>query len=135
MLWHHAGTLLAVTTSILTGQCHMHAVWMLLTEATTPFINMRWWLDKAGRKTSPLYLYNGLCIFFGWIFFRLVSFVPFFYVVINQRDQLKFVHPMCVLIMYVFPPALTLLNIFWFSKILKGVVKGLSGGFTKTKTA
>ncbi|KAG1677488.1 hypothetical protein FOA52_001944 [Chlamydomonas sp. UWO 241] len=135
MLWHHIGTLMAVTTSILTGEQHMSSVWMLLTEATTPLINMRWWLDKAGMKSSPVYIYNGLGIFFCWILFRLVSFVPFFYNIWVQRAQLAIVHPMCVFIMYTFPPALTLLNVWWFTKIVKGVMKGLSGGFKVKPTA
>lgn len=50
MVAHHLGTLLAVTSSIVTGECHMHAAWMLLTEATTPFINLRWWLEKSVRE-------------------------------------------------------------------------------------
>lgn len=28
------------------GDGHMHAVWMLVTEFTTPFTNLRWWLDN-----------------------------------------------------------------------------------------
>jgi hypothetical protein len=58
MVAHHLGTLLAVTSSIVTGECHMHAAWMLLTEATTPFINMRWWLEKSvsmhSRHAQPI---------------------------------------------------------------------------------
>ena len=41
----------------------MHAAWMMLAEATTPFVNMRWWLDKAEMKSSPLYFYNGVALF------------------------------------------------------------------------
>lgn len=46
MLLHHLGSLLSVTTALVTGDCHMHTLWMLATEFTTPLINNRWWLDK-----------------------------------------------------------------------------------------
>ena len=49
MLLHHVGSLASVTAAIVTGHGHMHAVWMLVTEFTTPLINLRWWLDKGVR--------------------------------------------------------------------------------------
>ncbi len=47
MILHHVGSLASVVTAIVSGNCHMHALWMLMTEFTTPFINLRWWFDKA----------------------------------------------------------------------------------------
>jgi hypothetical protein len=46
MVLHHLGSLLAVTTALVTGNGHMHTIWMLVTEFTTPLINNRWWLEK-----------------------------------------------------------------------------------------
>lgn len=46
MVLHHLGSLLSVATALLTGDGHMHTLWMLSTEFTTPLINNRWWLDK-----------------------------------------------------------------------------------------
>ncbi len=53
MLLHHIGSLASVTAAIVTGHGHMHALWMLVTEFTTPFINMRWWLDKGVSCCTP----------------------------------------------------------------------------------
>lgn len=41
MLLHHLGSLLSVATALATGNGHMHTLWMLFTEFTTPFINNR----------------------------------------------------------------------------------------------
>ncbi|GFH25443.1 TLC domain-containing protein [Haematococcus lacustris] len=49
MVLHHLGSLLSVTTALVTGDGHMHTLWMLVTEFTTPLINNRWWLDKMVR--------------------------------------------------------------------------------------
>ena len=46
MVLHHLGSLLSVATAMWTGDGHMHTLWMLSTEFTTPLINNRWWLDK-----------------------------------------------------------------------------------------
>lgn len=55
MVIHHIGSLFSVTTALLTGNAHMHTIWMLVTEFTTPFINNRWWLDKmvGGGTHAP----------------------------------------------------------------------------------
>lgn len=131
MLLHHVGSLSSVTAAIITGKGHMHALWMLVTEFTTPFINFRWWFDKAGMKSSPLYFYNGVCILVGWFLARIVVFPPFFYVVYQQREQVKYLNSGTKLLLFVFPPILYMLNLFWFHKIVKGVMKMLNKPATK----
>jgi hypothetical protein len=128
---HHAGSLMSVSAAVFTGQGHMHATWMLFTEATTPFVNMRWWLDKSDMKSSPLYFYNGVGLFVFWILARIVAFPPFFYVIYKQRDQIKYLSTYTKFLLYVFPIILTTLNLWWFTKILKGVLKMLSKPRTK----
>eukprot|EP00955_Chlamydomonas_euryale_P083749 363887-Chlamydomonas_euryale.AAC.8 len=93
MLLHHMGALVSVLTAVTTGQGHMHTMWMLATEFTTPFIDLRWWLDKANLKSSRLYMYNGMAIFVSWVVARLCIFPPFFYVVWQQREQISLVYP------------------------------------------
>lgn len=52
MVLHHIGSLLSVVMALMTGDGHMHTLWMLSTEFTTPLINNRWWLDKMVRVPS-----------------------------------------------------------------------------------
>lgn len=40
-------------------------------EATTPFINNRWFLDRCGLKTSIWFKINGMVMVVGWIILRL----------------------------------------------------------------
>ncbi|CAN6233709.1 unnamed protein product [Urochloa humidicola] len=53
--------------AVLSSRDNIYILRILFTEATTPFINIWWYLDRAGRKGSKLYLYNGPALFFGWL--------------------------------------------------------------------
>ncbi|KAG1665439.1 hypothetical protein FOA52_005781 [Chlamydomonas sp. UWO 241] len=123
MLAHHLGSLASVLTAVFMQQGHMHTMWMLVTECTTPFIDLRWLLDKADMKSTPLYFYNGMAIFIVWIVARLSIFPPFFYVVWQQRAQIPLLNVWSIMLLSVIPWVLLALNLLWFSKILKGVIK------------
>jgi len=66
-LLHHGLSMYAISLALLSGKGHVYILMVLFTEATTPFVNLRWYLDLAGRKGSKLYLYNGLALFVGWL--------------------------------------------------------------------
>lgn len=125
MLLHHLGSLMSVTTALVTGDCHCHTLWMLVTEFTTPLINNRWWLDKMELKHSQLYVINGLAILVSWIFARMAVFPPFFYVVWKTRDQIFVITHLSKFLATVVPIILTVLNTYWFVKIVKGAYKVL----------
>lgn len=135
MLAHHIGAISSVLVAVLLGQGHMHTIWMLVTEATTPFVNLRWWLDKANMKATLLYFYNGVSIFLTWIIFRLVTFPPFFYVVWQQRGQVELLWPGSVVLLMIVPFLLLFLNIMWFYKIVKGVIKLMTPAPAEKKAA
>uniref|UniRef100_A0A1J3EA97 Uncharacterized protein n=1 Tax=Noccaea caerulescens TaxID=107243 RepID=A0A1J3EA97_NOCCA len=40
---------------------------VLISEMTTPEINLRWYLDISGLKQSKSYLINGVAIFLAWL--------------------------------------------------------------------
>jgi uncharacterized membrane protein len=61
-----------------------------------------------------------------WIFARILAFPPFFYVQYLQWDQVKLLSTYTKSLFVTFPVILTILNTWWFSKILKGVIKLLS---------
>lgn len=47
MVVHHCGSLACVALAYFSGDAHMFTIWMLSTECTTPFIAMRYLLDKS----------------------------------------------------------------------------------------
>ncbi|KAH6816314.1 hypothetical protein C2S51_021134, partial [Perilla frutescens var. frutescens] len=51
----------------LDSQAQIYILMILFTESTTPFVNLRWYLDVAGLKNSKLYVYNGVALLLGWL--------------------------------------------------------------------
>jgi hypothetical protein len=70
--FHHAATFGGWLPPCIFGVLHSVVVPMLLTEATAPFVNGRYFLSKAGHKKTLLYQVNGVLIFLSWIAVRLV---------------------------------------------------------------
>ncbi|KAK7260826.1 hypothetical protein RIF29_27124 [Crotalaria pallida] len=64
---HHLLSLFSIIQSLLSGQGQIYILMILFTESTTPFVNLRWHLDVAGLKSSKLYIWNGIALFFGWL--------------------------------------------------------------------
>lgn len=50
MLVHHAAGVGSLVAALWSGQCHLYGLLLLSTEITTPFICMRWLLEKANRR-------------------------------------------------------------------------------------
>ncbi|KAK4374946.1 hypothetical protein RND71_005623 [Anisodus tanguticus] len=102
---HHGLSMFAIVQSLLSGQAQIYIFMVLFTESTTPFVNLRWYLDVADQKNSKLYVYNGVALFLGWL--------------------IKKVYPLGFYSLLTVPPILALLNIVWFWKIAKGLIKTL----------
>ncbi|KAJ6335958.1 hypothetical protein OIU78_012540 [Salix suchowensis] len=68
---HHFFSMIAVAYSMLTGEGQLYTCMVLISETTTPGINLRWYLDIAGMKRSKAYLVNGVVIFFAWFVSKL----------------------------------------------------------------
>ncbi|XP_052736750.1 uncharacterized protein LOC108337122 isoform X4 [Vigna angularis] len=64
---HHGLSIGSITLSLLSGQVHIYILMVLFSESTTPFVNLRWYLDIAGLKSSKLYIWNGISLFLGWL--------------------------------------------------------------------
>lgn len=103
---HHSLSLCAVAYAMLTGEGQLYTYMVLISESTTPEINMRWFLDTAGMKRSAAYLFNGILLFFAWLVLVMHVFG-------------------CTLVFAV-PAALFIMNMMWFLKILKGLKKTLA---------
>jgi hypothetical protein len=44
------------------GQAHAYTLALLATECTTPFVNLRFLLDKGGMRDHPVYTVNGVLL-------------------------------------------------------------------------
>ncbi|XVF74973.1 hypothetical protein PTKIN_Ptkin13bG0152000 [Pterospermum kingtungense] len=80
---HHGLSMFSIFLSLISGQGQIYILMVLFSESTTPFVNLRWYLDVAGQKSSTIYVYNGIALFFGWLVLSstpqiLVSFVLIF---------------------------------------------------------
>ncbi|KAJ8450692.1 hypothetical protein Cgig2_021164 [Carnegiea gigantea] len=103
---HHALAGVAVAYSMFSGEAQLYTYMILISEVTTPEINLRWFLDTAGLKRSNAYLINGIVIFFAWLVIQMHAFGFF--------------------LVFVVPSVLAALNLMWFGKIFKGVRKTLA---------
>ncbi|CAA2954946.1 transmembrane 56-B-like [Olea europaea subsp. europaea] len=122
---HHGLSMFSIIQSLLSGQALIYILMVLFSESTTPFVNLRWYLDVAGQKLSKLYIFNGVALFLGWLVARILLFVYFFYHMFIHFDQVKEVYPLGFYSLLTVSPVLSLMNIFWFWKIAKGLVKTL----------
>lgn len=123
---HHSLSAVAVAYSMYTGEGQLYTFMVLISEVTTPEINMRWFLDTAGLKGSYAYLINGVVIFFAWLVARILLFIYMFYHVYLHYDQVIHMHIFGILLVFGVPSALGVMNIMWFGKIIKGLKKNLS---------
>lgn len=123
---HHGLSLLSIVQSLVSGQAQIYILMVLFSEITTPFVNLRWYLDVANLKNSKLYLFNGVALFFGWLVARVILFIYFFYHMFIHFDQVKKVYPIGFYTLLTVPPVLTMMNLLWFTKIAKGMVKTLA---------
>ncbi|CAO1944635.1 unnamed protein product [Urochloa humidicola] len=125
-LLHHGLSMYAIGLALLSGKAHMYILMVLFTEVTTPFVNLRWYLDVAGQKTCSLYLYNGVALFFGWLVARIILFVYLFTHMYFHFDQARSIFTLGFYSLVAVPSTVSVMNVFWFWKILKGMVKTLS---------
>ncbi|OVA12389.1 TRAM/LAG1/CLN8 homology domain [Macleaya cordata] len=123
---HHLLSLIAVAYSLVSGEGQLYTYMVLISETTTPGINLRWYLDTAGMKRSTAYLINGVVIFLTWLVARVLLFVYLFYHVYLHYHQVEKMHTFGLLLVFVVPSVLATMNLIWFGKILKGLKKTLA---------
>ncbi|XVE51702.1 hypothetical protein DITRI_Ditri02bG0062600 [Diplodiscus trichospermus] len=123
---HHSFSGIAVAYSMFTGEAQLYTYMVLISEVTTPEINMRWYLDTAGMKRSSAYLINGVIIFFGWLIARVLLFGYMFYHVYLHYNQVIKMHTFGYVLVFGVPSILATMNLMWFGKIIKGLMKTLA---------
>ncbi|XP_072952410.1 uncharacterized protein [Typha angustifolia] len=123
---HHIISVISIIYSMLSGEGQLYTYMVLISETTTPGINLRWFLDTAGMKRSSAYLINGVAMFFAWLVARILLFIYLFYHVYLHYDQVEQMHTFGYLLTFLVPTILFIMNIMWFGKILKGLKKTLA---------
>lgn len=120
---HHLLSVVSVAYSMSSGEGQLYTCLVLISEATTPGVNLRWFLDTAGMKRSTIYLINGALLFLGWLVARIILFFYLFHHVYVHYKQVKQMHIYGYLLVFVVPFTLAIMNMIWFAKILKGLRK------------
>ncbi|GJX84278.1 transmembrane protein 56-B-like protein [Tanacetum coccineum] len=86
---HHGLSMAAIVQSLLSGRVQFYILIVLFTEITTPFVNLRWYLDVAGKKNSTLYVLDGIALFIGWLgHLILLLFLPYVYTFLSGEANL-----------------------------------------------
>ncbi|KAG2626431.1 TLC domain-containing protein 4-like isoform X1 [Panicum virgatum] len=125
-VFHHMVSLVCAVYAMLSGEGQLYTYMVLISETTTPGINLRWFLDVAGRKNSKAYLINGIAMFVTWLVARIILFIYLFYHIFMNYDQVKQMDTFARLLISVAPTILFIMNVMWFSKILRGLKKTLA---------
>ncbi|KAG6630991.1 TLC domain-containing protein 4-B-like [Carya illinoinensis] len=123
---HHGLSMFSIFLALISGQAQFYTLMVLFSESTTPFVNLRWYLDIAGQKDSNLYIHNGVALFLGWLVARILLFIFFISHMFIHFDQVKKVFPLGFYSLLVVPPVLATMNLYWFWKISKGLIRTLS---------
>ncbi|CAA7054850.1 unnamed protein product [Microthlaspi erraticum] len=124
-IFHHCLSGMGVAYSLFSKEAQFYAYMVLISELTTPEVNLRWYLDISGLKRSKAYLINGVAIFLAWLTARILLFIYMFYHVYIHYDQVVLMHTFGYLLVFVVPIALSVMNLMWFGKIVKGLKKTL----------
>jgi len=123
---HHVSAFVSVAISGFTGLGHLYVLLVMSTEVTTPLVNARWLLDKAGLKQHKIYTINGLTMMVMWFFVRILFLAFYFFPLLyRHRDELVVLNSTYRVLLISIPPLLTVLNVFWFRKMVKGAMRML----------
>ncbi|XP_047060350.1 TLC domain-containing protein 4-like [Lolium rigidum] len=123
---HHILSLISIVYSIYSGEGQLYTYMVLISEATTPGINLRWFLDTAGLKKSKAYLVNGVWMVVAWLVARILLFIYLFYHIYFHYDQVMQMKTFSCLLVFGVPTVLLIMNTVWFAKILRGLKKTMA---------
>ncbi|XP_035678406.1 TLC domain-containing protein 4-A-like [Branchiostoma floridae] len=125
---HHVVVLVAYMSCLTIGNLPYFAVFRLTCENSTLFVNTKWLLETKGvSKSSKPYIVNGLALALSWFVFRIAVIPPYWYMVyqVYGTEQYNRLHALNRYIWIVACVVLEVLNIQWFSRIVKGAKKVL----------
>lgn len=122
---HHLMSVMSLALAIQCGHGHIYIYIVLLSECTTPFVNLRWFLMITNQKSTKLYLFNGVVLTVLWLLARVLLFVYCFIHIYFHYDQVRQVHDIGYYFTVTAPVVLGSLNLMWFFKILQALNRTL----------
>ncbi|XP_024527921.1 transmembrane protein 56 [Selaginella moellendorffii] len=115
---HHAVSIISLFLAVHSGYAHIYLYTVLLSESTTPFINIRWYLAAADMKKTRAYTINGIALFVSW----LVSLSSSCY---KQEKKVIEIDTIGYYFMFFSTSVFAVMNLYWFEKIARGLIKVL----------
>ena len=122
---HHFVSVVAFYACSTHGVFPYIALFRLLSEASSIFINTRWIILTLKMKETSLYLWNAIASVVVFTLVRIVTIVPNWWLFFDSVNtpawfQIAFVHKL-ICVGSTIP--LDLLNLYWYSKIIKIIKK------------
>lgn len=139
---HHALVIIGSSTALYLGRffCAI-ASSTIITEVTTPFVNIRYLLYFHGKQSGPAYFYNGLAMTFSFFSVRVLFMIYCVFVLLipanretdfSKEPSFPYIAGQASIYFYL---CLLGLNCFWFKKMMAGTLKYLgkskAGGDSK----
>lgn len=130
---HHLGATFICTMMVSYRIAGFYMIIYGLTEASTPFVNFRVFLVDLKLKDSILYVLNGISMWLGFLIFRipLIFYIPYYMIKYSANfflNKAVFAHWFTAVGGYTL---ISILNIYWFYLITKGLVKAFSNTSSK----
>lgn len=120
---HHFMFIICEPILLVSGAMTHFALVRLFAEVSTPFVNFRWSLAASNKKETRIYFYNGLMLVFTFFFSRILM-LPYVYLRLLGPSDSEGMHRLGFRkIILVGPAIVDVLNIFWFYRIVKGIIK------------
>ncbi|XP_035663665.1 TLC domain-containing protein 4-B-like [Branchiostoma floridae] len=133
MFVHHVICLYTGHAAAASAELPYYQLQWILMELANPFNNLRLILKELGQKTSTLYQVNGL-VLLAMFFLTRVAPIPFFWyhlTSIIQSEDFSGVTFSMKVVALVLSPTMHCLNLFWFYRIYRGVIKYFFGNKDK----
>lgn len=120
---HHVTAIVTFSLSFYHRLAYIYCLIFIFTEASTPFVNLRWMLAELKMTSSKLYYLNGILMVLSFFLSRIILF-PFqtYIVMMRISDVYRNNHT----IAYAALSGLTIagfLNHYWFYLMMKGLMK------------
>lgn len=124
---HHFVSIVAFYACSTAGIFPYIALFRLVSEASTIFINNRWILLTLKMKDSKMYFWNGVAVVLVFAAVRILTIVPNWRIFFSlmETPQWNSVDTKHILICVCSTVPLDILNLFWFTKIVRIIYKML----------